>query len=189
MISTLGILFAARSELILYQPSLNSEQERKKYFESMSMKNPIFYLTKGSKLRYSAFKGFTAFSHVIISLSKKSGKKQINDCYQFAIDTCTTYHICKEKELFVGSIRSSKNLFVQGVGGKIQVKGYGTIKVRIQDDDGQTHDIQIHDVLYVPDSPTNLISPQQWSKSCDNPAGTGEITVGDSTGTIESFQS
>ena len=26
------------------------------------------------------------------------------ECYNFAIDTCTTYHICKHKELFVGEI-------------------------------------------------------------------------------------
>ena len=64
--------------------------------------------------------------------------------------------------------------------GKIKVTGYGTIKIKVTDDNGKKHDLIIHNVLYVPQSPINLISPQKWSQGMhDN--GTGEITVGDAT--------
>ena len=123
-----------------------------------------------------------------VSLSAKSKTKNVedvlildSDSYHFAIDTCTTFSICKEKELFFGKIKKLNNVHIQGVGGKTKVHGYGSIRIRITDDDGIQNDLEIHDVLYVPSSPANLISPQQWSQSCSNPNGTGEITVGEST--------
>ena len=132
----------------------------------------------------------TVTSNVVLSYTAQSmeqGEPQDevlpidSDCYQFAIDTCTTYHICKHKELFVGDISNCNGLFIQGIGGKTEVSGYGTIKVRLIDDDGIKHDLLISNTLYVPECPTNLICPQKWSQSCSNPLGTGEITVGATT--------
>ena len=70
---------------------------------------------------------------------------------------------------------------MQGIGGKTLVSGCGTIKVRITDDAGRKHNVNINDVLYVLESPTNLISPQQWSSDTDEPSGTGEVTISGST--------
>ena len=103
------------------------------------------------------------------------------ECYNFAIDTCTTYHICKHEELFVGKIQACQDIFIQGVGGKTRVSGCGTIKIRIADNDGRKHDLIINDVLFVPECPTNLISPQEWSRDTSDPSGTGKITIGGST--------
>ena len=104
-----------------------------------------------------------------------------SECYQFAIDTCTTFHICRHSELFVNGITECDNIYVQGIGGKTKVTGYGTIKIRVVDDCGRKHDLLISNVLYVPESPTNLISPQKWSSSCEDKDGTGELTGGEST--------
>ena len=124
-------------------------------------------------------------SQVVLSYSANMDRTEIlpddADCYQFAIDTCTTFHICKHRELFVNGITESDNLFVQGIGGKTKVTGYGTIKIRLIDDTGRKHDLLISNVLYVPESPTNLISPQKWSLSCEDKNGTGELTGGEST--------
>ena len=96
-----------------------------------------------------------------------------SDCYEFAIDSCTTFHICKHKELFVNEIMESDDLYVQGIGGKIKVTGYGTIKLRVVDNEGQKHNLLISNTLFVPESPTNLISPQKWSINCNDEVGTG----------------
>lgn len=126
-------------------------------------------------------------SNLVMSLSTKAsnGINDIinvdTDSYTAAIDTCTSESIFKHKELFVGKIKSSNNIFVQGVGGKIKASGYGTVKLRISDDEGKPYDLLIHNVIYLPNSPINLISPQRWSKDTGNPHGTGEITVGGNT--------
>ncbi len=132
--------------------------------------------------------GKSLVSQVVISLTTKSKKNSIDDTlnldsdsYNFAIDTCTSEGICKHEELFIGKIRNVHGLNVKGVGGEIAVHGVGTIKIRITDDAGSKHDLIIHNVLYVPESPANLLSPQRWSKMSANPMGTGEITVADTT--------
>ena len=148
----------------------------------------IIFHNATKRYKQSFKHGKVIISQVVLSLSARSNKNGIDDAlisdtdsYQFAIDTCTSFHINKHKELFVGEIKSCKNIFVQGVGGKIQVSGYGTMKIRLTDDNNQLHEILVHDVLYVPESPTNLFSPQQWSKSSTSPSGTGEITTGGTT--------
>ncbi len=40
------------------------------------------------------------------------------------------------------------------------MKGIGTMQVAITDDDENEHRMQIHNVLFAPDSPANLLSPQ-----------------------------
>ena len=52
---------------------------------------------------------------------------------------------------------------MQGVGGRVKASGFGTIKVRIIDDENNLNDLLIHNVIYLPKSPINLISPQKWS--------------------------
>ena len=51
---------------------------------------------------------------------------------------------------------------MQGVGGLIETKGYGTIKFDLFDNDGVRHTFMVHNVLYVPEAPMNLLSPQKW---------------------------
>jgi hypothetical protein len=121
-------------------------------------------------------------------MSTKSRKSELQsttqldtDSYLLAINTCTSETIVKHKELFIGKISPCRNLYVQGVGGKIKASGYGTIKVRITCDEGMRHDLIVHNVIYLPESPVNLLSPQKWSQGSKDVNGTGEITVGEST--------
>jgi hypothetical protein len=128
-------------------------------------------------------------SNLVFSMSTKSSNNDtINDVmnadtdsYTAAIDTCTSESICKHKECFVGDIKPCKNVYVQGVGGSIKASGYGSVKMRIEDDKGKAFDLLIHNVIYLPESPINLISPQRWSGGSDDPTGTGELTIDGTT--------
>ena len=112
------------------------------------------------------YEGKTLHSNIAISYSTRTSQDLVrNDFlpidqnyYQFVIDTGTTFHICKSKHLFVGDIKRAKNIWIKGVGGKIKVKGYGSIKICVTDDSSHECNLIINNVLYVPESPTNLLS-------------------------------
>ena len=90
------------------------------------------------------------------------------------MDTGSTDHICKESNLFVGKIMPCPKINIKGIGGQLNAKGYGTIKFKIVDDHGKTHEMLVHNVLHVPDSPVNLLSPQKLARDddCDGISGT-----------------
>ena len=150
-------------------------------------KFPIFELNVKDHYRFLQKK--IVSSNILITLSSKVKKESIDsntllldtDSYTFAIDTGTSESVYRNRELFVGDMQPCKNVSIQSVGGKIPVEGVGTIKIRVIDDNGSTHELLIHNVLYVPTCPINLLSPQRWSKHSGDVLGTGEITQGDTT--------
>ncbi len=146
----------------------------------------VYEVNKKDYLKFRLQQKFVC--NLLVSLHAKSKKDHLDDiispdldCYHFAIDTCTSATICKHKELFIGEIKACNHISVQGISGSTGVEGYGSIKIRVMDDDRKTHALIIHNVLYVPDSPINLISPQEWAKGSDDVYGTGEVTVGGTT--------
>ena len=80
----------------------------------------------------------------------------------FVLDSGSSDHLCRDKSLFVGKIMPLPGVTLQGVGGSIPAHGYGTIQIKVYDDDGRLHTFRIHNVLYVPQAPMNLLSPQKW---------------------------
>ena len=50
---------------------------------------------------------------------------------------------------------------VKGVGGIAEVVGMGTIRFRIKD---ESEEITLHNIIYLPDCPKNLISITRWSE-------------------------
>ena len=56
------------------------------------------------------------------------------------------------------------------------MKGEGTILLKIEDEDGIVHPINIKNALYVPEAPSCLLAPQQWEQQANdnhpNPDGT-----------------
>ena len=84
------------------------------------------------------------------------------DSTNFAIDLGSSDHVCSVKSLFVGEITPLENVNLQGVGGVIPASGFGTIQFTVIDDDDLVHQFTIHNVLYVPQAPMNLLSPQKW---------------------------
>ena len=53
---------------------------------------------------------------------------------------------------------------VKRFGGVIQVKGEGTIVLKIEDDDGIVHPIKIKKALYAPEALSCFLAPQKWSQ-------------------------
>ena len=53
---------------------------------------------------------------------------------------------------------------VKGADGFLKVIGKGTVRWKIEDDEGKYHDIIIKDALYIPGPSSCLLCPQQWSK-------------------------
>ena len=130
--------------------------------------------------------GHMLYSNIVISYATQTKNQDYVDDlktldvdnYRFVIDTSTTFHICRHRELFIGNVSKARHIFIKGVGGRIKNRGYGKIKIGIINDNNEERDLVINNVLYVPDCPTNLIIPQLWSRSTENPSGTGKVTVG-----------
>ena len=80
---------------------------------------------------------------------------------------------------FITELKPAKKYKVKGAGDNLQVKGVGTIKWQIADDNGTSHDIYIQNALYVPDLPISLLSPQHWAKQAkdDKPMKDGTWCV------------
>ena len=53
---------------------------------------------------------------------------------------------------------------VKGVGGIAEAVGMGTIRFWIKDESGESEEITLHNVIYLPDCPKNLISITRWSE-------------------------
>ena len=69
---------------------------------------------------------------------------------------------------------------IKGIGGQLDATGYGTIKFNILNDHGKTHELVVHNVLYVPNSPVNLFSPQRFARDDESNGmnGTCSLTGG-----------
>ena len=61
------------------------------------------------------------------------------------------------------------------------MRGHGVIKIRVVDSLNDACDLIITNILYVLESLTNLLSCRLWLGLAQNPVGTGEITIGDTT--------
>ena len=46
----------------------------------------------------------------------------------------------------------------------LKIKGRGTLKFRIDDDNGITHTINVPNSVHIPDLPMVLVSPQHWEQ-------------------------
>ena len=90
---------------------------------------------------------------------------------EFGTDNCATHHICNNLALFIGEIRKVTNIGVKGVGGVAEAVGMGTIRFWIKDENGESEEITLHNVIYLPDCPKNLISITRWSEDRDDNCG------------------
>ena len=61
---------------------------------------------------------------------------------------------------------------VDGIGLSVAIKGIGTFKFRLEDDDGQVHTIQVPNSLYVPYLKRVLLAPHHWAQEAQDNAPT-----------------
>ena len=145
--------------------NLNACNERREG-ESISdaSSKPYHYIWTSNKNMY---KSRTVQSFLVTTMSSNSkpnntGLNLDQDSYNFAVDLGSSDHVCSEKSLFIDDIKPLRNVNLQGIGGTIPAIGFGTIRFTVYDDEALEHVFTIHNVLYVPQAPMNLLSPQKW---------------------------
>jgi hypothetical protein len=67
-----------------------------------------------------------------------------------------------------------KGIYLSGVGGKIPVKGCGTARFYITDDMGRKTSVRIDGAYFAPQSPLNLLCPQQWATQRNSKYGVAD---------------
>ena len=90
---------------------------------------------------------------------------------EFGTDNCATYHVCKDVNVFIGEIKSSMNVEVKVIGAVSITVGIGRIQFIIKDDKGYIQQIALDNLIYITDSPNNLIYITRWSKYCEDYCG------------------
>jgi hypothetical protein len=78
-----------------------------------------------------------------------------SDSYPIRIDTHALHCKVNAPHLF-------EDLQLREVGSGLDIKGIGTFKFKIKDNNGMTHKIEIPNSLYVPELKRCLLSPQHW---------------------------
>jgi hypothetical protein len=98
-----------------------------------------------------------------------------SDSVPIRIDNCATKSIWRDKGDFVGPLKRC-HARVKGIGGIKDIIYSGTLRLRIDDDNGVAHEKDIKGVYYMPTLSCNILSPQHWAQSAkDNyplPRGT-----------------
>ena len=117
------------------------------------------------------------------SIPPRSVTRFDSDSKQIRIDNCASFCISNDKTDFVGPLKSM-NRKLKGLGGTLGNIQSGTIRWFIEDDMGRRHRVLIPNSLYVPESPSRLLSPQHWAQEANdvtpNPRGTWCATYRDS---------
>ena len=81
------------------------------------------------------------------------------DSEMYVVDIAANRYIVNDAKMMT-NIRMCKAT-IKGIGGEATViKGIGTIIIKLESDDGRCDNITIHDAVYVPSSPYNLLPPQ-----------------------------
>ena len=83
--------------------------------------------------------------------------------FEIGIDNHCSRTMSHSTKDFVGHIRPMQGV-LNGVNGKLSIKGVGTVKWEIFDDIGKRHVILIKDSLYLPGLDIQLLSPQHWAQ-------------------------
>eukprot|EP00957_Ditylum_brightwellii_P208433 15357415-Ditylum_brightwellii.AAC.1 len=83
---------------------------------------------------------------------------------KFGLDNCCTNHVCCHKRLFREMREAPDRVGILGVGGVRKPEGFRTVVFQLTDSMVGVHQIELENVLYIPDAPKNLMSIAQWSE-------------------------
>ena len=81
------------------------------------------------------------------------------------VDGHTFYCMAKRTDQFEGNLKLvERDHQVDGIGSGIAIKGIGTFKFRLEDDDGQVHTIWVQNSLYAPSLKKVLLAPHHLAQ-------------------------
>ena len=110
---------------------------------------------------------------IVLTLTKES-KGDLQPCqfdsnsFLIGIDNHATKMISNDKSHFIGPIRPT-NIGVKGFGNNmVKASGKGTVKWKIEDDEGKVHVITIHNALYIPQSSLCILCPHFFPPEIGN---------------------
>lgn len=86
---------------------------------------------------------------------------KVDNNSEWIVDCAATDHVCYDKNMF-SSLKQCNGEITMGKG-TAEVKGHGTVKLKVDNECGG-NDININDVLYVPDFCFNLLSTTKLSQ-------------------------
>ena len=94
--------------------------------------------------------------------------KYDSDSFEIGVDNHASKTISNDSSQFISYITPTPKTILRGAGGNLKVKGVGTVRWKIEDDDGKEHELIIKGCLYVPDMSSCLLSPQHWSQQAQD---------------------
>ena len=83
------------------------------------------------------------------------------DSHQIVIDNFAYGCISPNRDHFI-NYKASEVQECKSIALAVKIEGRGTLKFRIDDDDGITHSITVPNSVHIPDLPMVLVSPQHW---------------------------
>ena len=85
------------------------------------------------------------------------------------VDGHALYCMANRTDQFAGDLKLvEEDHQVDGIGSGIAIKGIGTFKFKLEDDNGQLHTIQFPNLLYVPSLKRVLLAPHHWAQEAHN---------------------
>jgi hypothetical protein len=85
------------------------------------------------------------------------------DSFVIGVDTFASIALGNHPDQFE-NLKTHDNMEVDGIKGGLSIKGTGTFKFHIKDDEGGVHLIKIPNIKYVPDLKVCLLSPRHWAQ-------------------------
>jgi hypothetical protein len=142
--------------------SLKTKRSRRRFFRLRHIKmgkTRRRSITWGKVPGYTAIIALRAVNQVFTAETAKFDA----DSKRIRVDNCPLYSISNDLSDFIGTPVSIGKT-VRGIGGSINDVKTGTIQWKIEDDEGQVHEIVLPGSLYIPSSPSKLLSPQHWAQ-------------------------
>ena len=93
-----------------------------------------------------------------------------SDSSFWVCNNSATGHICNDRSLFHGELVPS-TFSVSAATGTSETNLMGTIVLSVRDDDGVEHTFTLREVVYMKDSPVNLLSTRRLAEQFPDEAG------------------
>jgi hypothetical protein len=87
-----------------------------------------------------------------------------SDSYPIGIDCHASRCMVNSPHLFENLQLKQEGGKVEGINSGLEIKGIGTFKFKVDNDNGKTHEIKIPNSLFLPDLKRCLLSPQHWAQ-------------------------